>query len=204
MMKVNKKRILYGVCVILLAVLINFGCSADEEIFHIPGKEIYISRYQPWFDGYTYLVFSKKGVCYSQDDCLRIRNGMNKSLTLHFDQKTEDVVFNSSLTERIVKNGFSRKPISEDAVYLQGSPQDIDVVKDSIFKFMVFNPGILPFRFPEYFSDMDFPSDAFHKKPFTMYSYAYDGCIEEMIPQKSGSVSLIQWEIVKHQLLNKK
>ena len=201
MMAMNKKRIIYGVCVASLAVLINFGCSADEEIFHIPEKEIYISCYQPWFDGCSYLVFSKKEAGNPQDDCIRIRSGMNKSLTVHFDQETEDVVFNSSLTDHIVRKGFSRKPDGEDVVYLQGCPQDIDVIKDSSFKFMVFNPGILPFRFPEYFSDMAFPSDAFHKKPFTLYSYVSYGCIEKMIPQKSGKVSLFKWKIFRHQLL---
>lgn len=188
-----------GVCSLILLVLLNFGCSTDELIFHSPSANVYILYYQPWFSG-THILFCKDSVNNPDKDYLRVENGINKSLVLHFNQETEDIVYNSSLTTEITEEGFSRKPHNDNAIYLQGCIHNIDVIRNSVFDFMLFNPGILPYRFPDYLPRVPFQSDAFHKEPLTLYDYIKDGCIKEMEPIQSKSISLLQWIILKHKL----
>lgn len=188
-----------GVCSLILLVLLNFGCSTDELIFHSPSANVYILYYQPWFSG-THILFCKDSVNNPDKDYLRVENGINKSLVLHFNQETEDIVYNSSLTTEITEEGFSRKPHDDNAIYLQGCIHNIDVIRNSVFDFMLFNPGVLPYRFPDYLPRVPFQSDAFHKEPLTLYDYIKDGCIKEMEPIQSKSISLLQWIILKHKL----
>lgn len=192
-------KTLSGVCSLILLVLLNFGCSTDELIFHSPSANVYILYYQPWFSG-THIFFCKDSVSNSNKDYLLVENGVNKSLVVHFDQETEDVVFNSSLTTTITEKDFSCKPHDDNAIYLQGCIHNIDVIRNSVFDFMLFNPGVLPYRFPDYLPRVPFQSDAFHKEPLTLYDYIKDGCIKEMEPIQSKSISLLQWIILKQKL----
>ncbi len=195
---INRKTIT-GVCSLVLLVLLNFGCSTDGLIFHSPSTNVYILYYQPWFSG-THIFFCKDSVSNSNKDYLLIRNGVNKSLVVHYNQETEDVVFNSSLTSSITEKGFSRKPSNDNAIYLQGCILNIDVIRNSVFDFTMFNPGVLPYRFPDYLPRAPFQSDAFHKESLTLYDYVKDGCIKEMEPIQSKSISLLRWIILKHKL----
>lgn len=188
-----------GVCSLILLVLLNFGCSTDELIFHSPSANVYILYYQPWFSG-THILFCKDSVNNPDKDYLRVENGINKSLVLHFNQETEDIVYNSSLTTEITEEGFSRKPHNDNAIYLQGCIHNIDVIRNSVFDFMLFNPGILPYRFPDYLPRVPFQSDTFHKESLTLYDYIKDGCLKEMEPVQRKSLSLLRWIIIKHQL----
>lgn len=188
-----------GLCSLILLVLLNFGCSTNELIFHSPSANVYILYYQPWFSG-THIFFCKDSVSNSDKDYLLVGNGVNKSLVVHFDQETEDVVFNSSLTTEMTGKDFSRKPHNDNAIYLQGCIHNIDVIRNSVFDFMLFNPGVLPYRFPDYLPRAQFQSDAFHKESLTLYDYIKDGCIKEMEPIQSKSISLLQWIILKHKL----
>ena len=188
-----------GVCSLILLVLLNFGCSTDELIFHSPSANVYILYYQPWFSG-THILFCKDSVNNPDKDYLRVENGINKSLVLHFNQETEDIVYNSSLTTEITEEGFSRKPHNDNAIYLQGCIHNIDVIHNSVFDFMLFNPGILPYRFPDYLPRVPFQSDTFHKESLTLYDYIKDGCLKEMEPVQRKSLSLLRWIIIKHQL----
>ena len=188
-----------GVCSLILLVLLNFGCSTDELIFHSPSANVYILYYQPWFSG-THILFCKDSVNNPDKDYLRVENGINKSLVLHFNQETEDIVYNSSLTTEITEEGFSRKPHNDNAIYLQGCIHNIDVIRNSVFDFMLFNPGILPYRFPDYLPRVPFQSDTFHKESLTLYDYIKDGCLKEMEPVQRKRLSLLRWIILKHQL----
>lgn len=192
-------KTLSGVCSLILLVLLNFGCSTDELIFHSPSANVYILYYQPWFSG-THILFCKDSVNNPDKDYLRVENGINKSLVLHFNQETEDIVYNSSLTTEITEEGFSRKPHNDNAIYLQGCIHNIDVIRNSVFDFMLFNPGILPYRFPDYLPRVPFQSDTFHKESLTLYDYIKDGCLKEMEPVQRKSLSLLRWIIIKHQL----
>jgi hypothetical protein len=188
-----------GVCFLILLVLLNFGCSTDELIFHSPSTNVYILYYQPWFSG-THIFFCKDSISNSDKDYLLVGNGVNKSLVVHFDQETEDVVFNSSLTTEMTEDGFSRKPHNDNAIYLQGCIHNIDVIRNSVFDFTMFNPGVLPYRFPDYLPRAPFQSDAFHKESLTLYDYVKDGCIKEMEPLERKHISLLRWIILKHKL----
>mgnify|MGYP007016408576 FL=1 len=188
-----------GLCSLVLLVLLNFGCSTDELIFHSPSTNVYILYYQPWFSG-AHIFFCKDSVSNANKDHLLIGDGVNKSLVAHFDQDTEDVVFNSSLTTTITEKGFSRKPYNDNAIYLQGCIHNIDVIRNSVFDFMIFNPGVMPYRFPDYLPRATFQSDTFHKEPLTLYDYIKDGCIKEMEPLERKSISLLRWIILKHKL----
>ncbi len=196
---ITNQKTISGVCSLVLLVLLNFGCSTDELIFHSPSANVYILYYQPWFSG-THIFFCKDSVSNSNKDYLLIRNGVNKSLVVHYNQETEDVVFNSSLTSSITEKGFSRKPSNDNAIYLQGCILNIDVIRNSVFDFTMFNPGVLPYRFPDYLPRAPFQSDAFHKESLTLYDYVKDGCIKEMEPIQSKSISLLRWIILKHKL----
>lgn len=188
-----------GLCSLILLVLLNFGCSTNELIFHSPSANVYILYYQPWLSG-THIFFCKDSVSNSDKDYLLVGNGVNKSLVVHFDQETEDVVFNPSLTTEMTGKGFSRKPHNDNAIYLQGCIHNIDVIRNSVFDFMLFNPGVLPYRFPDCLPRAPFQSDAFHKEPLTLYDYVKDGCIKEMEPLERKSISLFRWIILKHKL----
>lgn len=188
-----------GVCSLILLVLLNFGCSTDELIFHSPSANVYLLYYQPWFSG-THILFCKDSVNNPDKDYLRVENGINKTLVLHFNQETEDIVYNSSLTTEITEEGFSRKPYNDNAIYLQGCIHNIDVIRNSVFDFMLFNPGVLPYRFPDYLPRVPFQSDAFHKESLTLYDYIKDGCLKEMEPVQRKSLSLLRWIILKYQL----
>ncbi len=188
-----------GVCSLILLVLLNFGCATDELIFHSSSADVYIFYYQPWFSG-PHILFCKDSVNNPDKDYLRVENGINKSLVLHFNQETEDIVYNSSLTTEITEEGFSHKPHNDNAIYLQGCIHNIDVIRNSVFDFMLFNPGVLPYRFPDYLPRVPFQSDAFHKESLTLYDYIKDGCIKEIEPVQRKSLSLLRWIILKYQL----
>lgn len=197
---ITNKKTISGVCSLILLVLLNFGCSTDDLIFHSPSANVYILYYQPWFSG-THIFFCKDSISNSNKDYLHIWNGVNKSLVVHFGQETEDVVFNSSLTTPICEKGFSRKTYNDRAIYLQGCIHNIDIIRNSVFDFRIFNPGVLPYRFPDYLPRAQFQSDAFHKEPLTLYDYVKDGCIKEMEPIQRKSISLLQWIILKHKIV---
>ncbi len=196
---ITNLKTISGVCSLILLVLLNFGCSTDELIFHSPSANVYILYYQPWFSG-THIFFCKDSVSNSNKDYIRVRDGNNKSLVLHFNQETGDIVYNSSLTTEMTEEGFSRKPHNDNAIYLQGCIHNIDIIRNSVFDFTMFNPGVLPYRFPDYLPRATFQSDAFHKEPLTLYDYIKDGCIKEMEPIQRKSISLLRWIILKYQI----
>lgn len=197
---INRKTILVICALVLFVMLINYGCSTDERIFYSPSVNVYILYCEPCLSG-THLFFCKDSVenCNKNKDYLYI-GGMNKSLVLHFNKDMEDAVFDRGLRKAITEKSFSRKSCNGDVIYLQGCIHNIYEIRNSVFNFMLFNPGLLPYKFPDYLSGAPFSCDAFHSESLSLFEYIRDGCIKEMEPLESKRISLLRWKIQKRKL----